>query len=78
MRCLLYQAALIAAARNPQLRALYYYFKTRPKNPLKPNQALIAVANKLVRIMFALIKKNEFYNPALVLGEIRESQLKVA
>ena len=78
LRCLLYQAALIAAAKNPQLRALYYYFKTRPKNPLKPNQALIAVANKLVRIMFALIKKNEFYNPALALGEIRESQLKVA
>ncbi len=76
LRCLLYQSALVAAARNPQLKALYQYFKTRPKNPLKTKQALIAIANKLVRIIFALIKKNKLYDPALVLGEIRESQLK--
>jgi len=76
LRCLLYQAALVAAAKNPQLKALYHYFRTRAKNPLKTNQALIALANKLVRIIFALLKKTAYYDPALVLGEIRESQLK--
>lgn len=76
LRCLLYQAALIAAAKNPQLKALYQYFRSRQKNPLKTNQALIAIANKIVRVIFALAKKNEYYDPALVLGEIRESQLK--
>jgi len=54
-------------------KSTLHYFKTRPKNPLKKKQALIAIANKL---MFALIKKNESYKPGLVLGEIRESHLK--
>ena len=76
LRCLLYQAALITVAKNPQLKALYQYFKTRQKNPLKANQALVAVANKIVRIMFTLAIKNEYYDPSLVLGEIRESQLE--
>ena len=76
LRCLLYQSALIAVAKNPTLKALYQYFKTRPKNPLKSTQALIAVANKQIRIIFTLLKKNELYDSTLVLGEVRESQLK--
>lgn len=54
---------------------LYNHFRTRPQNQLKSKQALIAISNKLVRVMFALIKKNELYNPDLVLGEIRKAQL---
>jgi len=54
---------------------LYHYFQTRPKNQLKSKQALVAIANKLVRIMFGLIRKNDLYNPDLVLGEIRKAQL---
>lgn len=75
LRCLLYQAALIAVSKNPQLKILYNHFRTRPQNQLKSKQALIAISNKLVRVMFALIKKNELYNPDLVLGEIRKAQL---
>lgn len=76
LRCLLYQTAMVAVAKNPQLKELYYYFKTRPKNPLKAKQALVAIANKLVRIIFALLKQNVYYDPALALGEVREYQLK--
>ena len=75
LRNLLYQAALISVARNPQLRMIYHYLKNRPNNQLKSKQALVAIANKLVRIMFGLIRKDELYNPDLVLGEIREAQL---
>jgi len=75
LRNLLYQAALISVSRNPQLKMLYHYFQTRPENKLKSKQALVAIANKLVRVMFGLIRKNELYNPDLVLGEIRKSQL---
>jgi len=75
LRNLLYQAALIAVAKNPQLKMVYHYLQNRPKNQLKSKQALVAIANKLVRIMFGLIRKNELYNPDLALGEIREAQL---
>ncbi len=76
LRSLLYQAALVAVSRNPQLKSLYQYYRTRNENPLKSKQALVVIANKLIRIMFTLIKKNAYYDPSLVLGEYRETQLK--
>lgn len=75
LRNLLYQSALILVAKNRELKMLYHYFQTRPQNQLKSKQALVAIANKLVRIMFGLIRKNELYNPDLVLGEVRKAQL---
>ncbi len=78
LRCLLYQSALVAVAKNPQLKELYNHFKTRPGNPLKPKQAMIAICNKLIRIMYALAAQNAVYDPEKVLGQIRELQLKEA
>ncbi len=78
LRCLLYQAVLVAVAKNPQIKELYNYFKTRPVNPLKPKQAMIAVCNKLIRIMYALATQNALYDPEKVLGQFRELQLKEA
>ena len=78
LRALLYQAALVAVVGNPQLRKLYHYLRTREKNPLKTKQAMVAVSNKLIRIIFTLIKKNAYYDASLALGEIRELQIQEA
>lgn len=78
LRCLLYQTALVAVAKNPQIKELYNYFKTRPGNPLKPKQAMIAVCNKLIRIMHSLATQNVVYDSEKVLGQFRELQLKEA
>ena len=44
----------------------YLRFRQRPKNPLTKMQALGALMNKLLRILWALVRKRTFYNPAFV------------
>ena len=78
LRCLLYQAALVLVAKNSAFRALYHYFLARRQNPLKRQEALIAVGLKLLRVMFKLATAKELYDPSKVLGHYREEQLKAA
>ncbi|MEJ2737645.1 MAG: IS110 family transposase [Anaerolineae bacterium] len=44
----------------------YLRFRQRQKNPLTKMQALGALMNKLLRILWALVRKRTFYNPAFV------------
>lgn len=62
LRNLLYQASLTLVAKNKEFKALYHYFLTRPQNPLKKKQALVAISLKLLRVMFGLARKKENYN----------------
>jgi len=78
LRCLLYQAAMILVTRNAQFKALYQHLKTRKENPLKGKQALVAVACKLLRVLFTLAIKKRCYDPAVVLGEFRATQIGLA
>lgn len=75
LRNILYQAALILVAKNPQFKALYRYLMTRSQNPLKSKQALVVVACKLLRVMFTLAKEKRLYDPEKVLGSYRRQQL---
>lgn len=78
LRSFLYQAAIVMVAKNEHFKQLYHYLTKRKENPLKKKQALIVIATKLIRVMFALITKEEFYDPAKVLGAYREEQIKAA
>lgn len=78
LRALLYRAALTMVAKNPVFRALYRWFVERPGRPLEKKQALVAVALKLLRVMFALMQKGVPYDPSRVLGEGRQAQLAEA
>jgi transposase len=75
LRSILYQAALVLVAKNPQFKALYRYLTTRPQNPLKSKQALVVIACKLLRVMFTLAKEKRLYDPEKVLGSSRRQQL---
>ena len=44
----------------------YLRFRQRQDNPLTKMQALGALMNKLLRILWALVRKRTFYNPAFV------------
>ena len=44
----------------------YLRFQQREKNPLTKMQALGVMMNKLLRILWALVRKQTFYNPAFV------------
>ncbi len=78
LRALLYRAALTLVAKNPEFRALHAYFTTRRNNPLKKKQSLIAICNKLIRVLFELGRKQKNYDAAKVLGPHREGQMQAA
>lgn len=78
LRCVLYQIAVTMVATNKEMRRLYDYIKTREKNPLKKMQALVVISKKVLTLIFTLSKKKEYYDPGLVFGAYRESQLQAA
>jgi transposase len=69
LRSLLYQSALVMVCRNEQMINSYQYYRTRSTNPLKSKQALVIIMKKLVRIIYALMTKDELYDLAVALRE---------
>ena len=61
-----------------EMRQLYDYLKTRENNPLKKMQALVVISKKVLTLIFTLSKKKVYYQPELVFGEYRKSQLLAA
>lgn len=78
LRSVLYQISLTMVANNKELRQLYDYLKTRENNPLKKMQALIVISKKVLTLIFTLSKKKAYYEPELVFGSYRKSQLQAA
>jgi len=75
LRSILYKIALVMVAKNNEIKLLYRYLLFRNNNPLKKKQALVVIAEKIIKIVFALMKQNKRYNPDLVLGEYRVKQI---
>jgi len=69
LRSLLYQSALVMVCRNEQMIRCYQHYRTRSSNPLKSKQALVIIMKKLVRIIYALMTKDELYDPAAVMRD---------
>jgi len=78
LRYHLYQAALALIAHNNEFRAVYDYYRTREDNPLKKMQSLMAVACKLLRVLYAIATKGFRYDPGKLLEDIHHPQKKAA
>lgn len=78
LRSVLNQISLTMVANNKELRQLYDYLKTRENNPLKKVQALVVISKKVLTLIFTLSKKKAYYEPELVFGSYRKSQLQAA
>ena len=78
LRYHLYQAALVLIGQNDEFREVYDYYRTREENPLKKMQALMAVACKLLRVLYAMATKGNKYDPGKLLGDIHRPQKKAA
>ena len=70
LRALLFRAAMILVAKNKAFKALHIYYTTRSHNPLKKMQSLIALCNKLVRILFSIGKTQFTFREAKMLMDI--------
>lgn len=74
LRYQLYEAALVLIGQNAEFKEVYKYYLTRETNPLKKMQALMAVACKLLRVLYAMATKGVKYDPGKMLGDIQRPQ----
>jgi phage gp36-like protein len=58
-------------SHSPEFKEIHQYYTTRDRNPLKKMQSLIAVACKLVRVFYLILKKGVTYDAAKLMGDIR-------
>ena len=61
-----------------EFKELHSYYTTRADNPLKKMQSLIAIACKLLRIIYTILKKGTVYDPEKMLMDIRRPEKKEA
>ena len=78
LRNVLYQMAFTIIGSNAEMKLLYQYLTTRSNNPLKKKQALVVVSKKIITVIYSLLKKQEQYEPARVLGAVRRKMLAAA
>jgi hypothetical protein len=65
--------------KNKAFKALHEYFTKRPNNPLKKMQSLIAICNKLIRILFTIGKKQCEFSEERMLRDIPHmAELQIA
>lgn len=67
LRSLLYKMALTMVAKNEELKEIHKNYKTRKNNPLKKKQAVVAVINKMLAIIFAVTVKGKEYDKAKII-----------
>ncbi len=66
LRSVLYLACLRLIQVDRRFKDIYYNLQTRTQNPLTKMQALGVLMNKLLHILWALMRKKTFYNPDFV------------
>lgn len=73
-RYLLFEAALSLTATNPEFREIHKYYTSRETNPLKKKQSLMALANKLIRVFYTILKHGTDYDPNKLTNDIRHPE----
>ena len=74
LRYALYEMALCAVGKNAEFKEIHRYYTERKVNPLKKMQSLIAVACKLIRVFYAILKTGADYDCKKMMSDIRRSE----
>ena len=74
LRYWLFQAAKSAVAHAEEFKEVHVYYTTRVDNPLKKMQSLIVIACKLLRVIYAILKKGVTYDPKKLLSDIKRPE----
>lgn len=67
----MFQAAKSVVAHAEEFKELHVYYTTRTDNPPKKMQSLIVIACKLLRVIYAILRKGTNYDPKKMLIDIR-------
>ena len=78
LRALLFRAVIPLLAKNAEFQELHRYYTQRTQNPLKKMQSAIALSCRLIRVLFALERKQVPYDPVKVLGPVHMERLQNA
>lgn len=80
LRYVLYELALTTIGKNAEFKELYRYYTERKVNPLKKMQSVIAVACKIIRVFYAILKNGVDYDGTKMLSDIHrpEAYMQVA
>jgi len=78
LRWVLFQAAMSAVKNNQEFKEIHLYFTTRKDNPLKKMQSLMAVAAKIIRVFYGMLKNGTEYDPERLLRDIRRLEKAAA
>ena len=74
LRKALYLAVFSLIRHNQGFKDLHKYYTTRAQNQLKGKQSMMALARKLLRIVFACITKGESYDEKKMLDDIHRPE----
>jgi transposase len=78
LRYWLFQAARSAVSHAEEFKTLHMYYTMRPDNPLKKMQSLIVIACKILRVIFAILRTGQKYDPAKMLRDIKHPAVVAA
>jgi len=67
-----------AVKNNQEFREIHLYFTTRKDNPLKKMQSLMAVAGKIIRVFYGMVRTGASYDPERLLRDIRRPKKDAA
>lgn len=73
LRWVLFQLARTMVKSNKEMNAYHQYYTTRKDNPLKKMQSLMAIAGKITRIFFGMMKNGTEYDPAIVMKDLSKA-----
>lgn len=74
LRYLLFEVALSLVGKNDEFRELHHYYTHREVNPLKKKQSLVAIACKLLRVMYKILTTGVDYDSQKMLSDIKRPQ----
>lgn len=78
LRYWLFQGAKSVVVHSAAFKSLHVHYTTRAENPLKKMQSLIAIACKLLRVIYTLLLTGRKYDPERMLSDIRYPELSQA
>ena len=78
LRYWLFQAAKSAVVHSEEFKQLHQYYTTRKENPLKKMQSLIAIACKILRIIYTILNTGRQYDPERMLKDIKRPEVPQA
>ena len=73
LRWILFQLARTMVKFNKEMRTYHLYYTTRKENPLKKMQSIMAIAARIARIFFGILKNGTEYDPAIVMKDFNKA-----